>query len=77
MEYLAVNVHSVKGLGAVITEDPPGHVVNDRGEVSGSVKADRLEALVIGLHHPLDAAAVRVLRVAVLQTQPFVRKKQK
>lgn len=55
--------------------DLPGHVVNDRGEVSGSVKTDGLETLVIGLHHPLDAAAVRVLRVAVLQAKPFEMKK--
>lgn len=54
--------------------DLPGHVVDDRGEVSGSVKTDRLETLVIGLHYPLDPAAVRVLRVAVLQTKPLVKK---
>lgn len=75
---LAVNLHSVKLVClptcltplAVMMVDLPGHVVNDRGEVSGSVKTDRLETLVIGLHHPLDTAAVRVLRVAVLQTKP-------
>lgn len=60
---------------ALITVDPPGHVVNHRGEVSGSVKTDGLETLVIGLHYPLDTAAVRVLRVAVLQTKPLVKNK--
>lgn len=80
---LAVNLHSVKLAClptcltplAVMMVDLPGHVVNDRGEVSGSVKTDRLETLVIGLHHPLDTAAVRVLRVAVLQTKPLVMNK--
>lgn len=61
---------------AVIVVDLPGHVVDDRGEVSGSVKTDRLETLVIGLHYPLDTAAVRVLRVAILQTKSFVKKKK-
>lgn len=46
--------------------DQPGDVVDDGGEVSGSVEAHGLETLVVRLHHPLDAAAVRVLRVAVL-----------
>lgn len=44
----------------------PGYVVNNRGEVGGSVETHGFEALVIGLHHPLDAAAVRILWVPVL-----------
>lgn len=47
--------------------DLPGHVVDDRGEVGGAVQAHRLETLVVGLHHALDATAVRVLWVAVLK----------
>lgn len=54
--------------------DLPGHVVNDGGEVGGSVQTHRLETLVIGLHYPLDPAAVGVLRVAVLQTKPLIKK---
>lgn len=41
-------------------------MVNDGGEVGGPVETHGLETLVIGLHHPLDTAAVRVLWVAVL-----------
>jgi len=41
-------------------------VVDDGGEVCGSVETHGLEALVVRLHHALDAAAVRVLRVPVL-----------
>lgn len=62
----------------MITMDLPGDVVNHRGEVSGSVKTHRLETLVIGLHYPLNTAAVWVLWVAVLhtnKTRPFLRKK--
>lgn len=55
--------------------DPPGDVVDDRGEVSGSVEAHGLETLVIRLHHPLDAAAVRVLWVAVLWQETFTKEK--
>lgn len=54
---------------AVITRDLPGHVVNNRGEVGGSVETHRFEALVIGLHHPLDAVAVWVLRITILQRE--------
>lgn len=50
----------------MITVDLPGHVVNNRGEVGGSVQTHRLETLVISLHHPLDAAAVWVLWVSIL-----------
>ena len=46
--------------------DLPGHMVDDGGEVGGPVETHRLETLVIGLHHALDAAAVRVLWVPVL-----------
>lgn len=49
--------------------DLPGHVVDDGGEVGGAVETHRLETLVVGLHHALDAAAVRVLWVAVLKRQ--------
>lgn len=41
-------------------------MVDDRGEVGGAIEAHRLETLVVGLHHALDAAAVRVLWVSVL-----------
>lgn len=61
---------------AVIAADLPGHVVNDRGEVSGSVETHGLQTLVIGLHHPLDAAAVRVLGVAVLWQNIFTKEKK-
>lgn len=44
----------------------PGHVVDDGGEVGGSVELDRLQTLVVGFHHTVDARAVRVLRVPVL-----------
>lgn len=50
----------------VITVDLPGHVVNNRGEVGGSVKTHRFETLVIGLHHPLNTTAVWVLWIAIL-----------
>lgn len=51
---------------AVIVVDLPGHMVNNRGEVGGSVKTHRLETLVIGLYHPLDTTAVWVLWVTIL-----------
>lgn len=61
---------------AVIIVDLPGHVVNNRGEVGGSVQTHRFETLVIGLHHPLDPAAVWVLRITILhkkrKTKPCV-----
>lgn len=45
----------------------PRHVVNDGGEVGGSIELDRLETLVVGLHHAVDASTVRVLWVPVLK----------
>lgn len=51
---------------AVITVDLPGHMVNNRGEVGGSVETHRFETLVIGLHYPLDTAAVGVLWITIL-----------
>lgn len=51
----------------MIIVDLPGHMVNNRGEVGGSVETHRFETLVIGVHHPLDAIAVRVLWITVLQ----------
>lgn len=53
-------------ISTVIIVDLPGHVVNNRGEVGGSVETHRFETLVIGLHHPLDPAAVRVLWITIL-----------
>lgn len=52
--------------GAVITVDLPGHVVNNRGEVGGSVETHGFETLVISLHHSLDTTAVRILWITVL-----------
>jgi hypothetical protein len=46
--------------------DLPGHVVNDRGEMCGSIESNRLEALVVSLHHPLYPTAVRILGVPIL-----------
>ena len=51
----------------VIIVDLPGHMVNNRGEVGGSVETHRFETLVIGLHHPLDPTAVRILWITVLR----------
>jgi len=51
---------------AVITVDLPGNVVNNRGEVGGSVEAHRFETLVVSFHYPIDTAAVRVLWITVL-----------
>lgn len=61
---------------AMIIVDLPGHMVNDRGEVGGSIQSHRFETLVIGLHHPLNPAAVWVLWIPILcknrKTNPFV-----
>lgn len=35
-----------------------GHMVDHRGEVGRAVQLDRVEGLVVGCHHPLDALAV-------------------
>lgn len=51
---------------AVIIVDLPGHMVNNRGEVGGSIETHRFETLVIGLHHPLDTTAVWVLWITIL-----------
>lgn len=44
----------------------PCHMINDGGEVGGSVELNRLEALVVSFENPLDAVTVRVLNVAIL-----------
>lgn len=44
-------------------------MVDNRGEVGGSVQAHTLQALIVGLHHAVNTAAVRVLRVTVLHTR--------
>lgn len=41
-------------------------MINDRGEVGGSVELHRLQALVVGFQNALDAVAVRVIHIAVL-----------
>lgn len=51
---------------SMIIVDLPGHMVNNRGEVGGSVKTHRFETLVIGFHHPLDTVAVWVLWISIL-----------
>ncbi len=65
---------------AMITADLPGHVVNNRGEVGGSIETHRFETLVIGFHHPFDATAVRVLWITVLwkkeEIKPFMRARE-
>ena len=45
----------------------PGNMVDDRGEVGGSVELNGLQTLVVGFHHTVDTCTVRVLRVPVLQ----------
>lgn len=50
----------------VIIVDLPGHMVDNRGEVGGSVEAHGFETLVIGLHHALDSIAVWVLWITIL-----------
>lgn len=44
----------------------PGHMVDDGGEVGGSVELNRLQTLVVGFHHAFYTRTVRVLRVPVL-----------
>lgn len=44
----------------------PGHMVDDGGEVGGSVELNRLQTLVVGFHHTFNTRTVRVLRVPVL-----------
>lgn len=60
----------------VIIVDLPGHMVNNRGEVGGSVETHRFETLVIGLHHSLDTIAVWVLWITILynnrKTKPLL-----
>lgn len=50
----------------VFIMDVPGHMVNNRGEVGGSIKTYTLETLVIGLHHTLNTSAVWVLWITIL-----------
>lgn len=54
--------------GSTPREPPgvPGHVINDRREIGGSVELHRLQALVVSFQNPLDTVAVRVVDVAVL-----------
>ena len=59
--------HPPRGAG---TPPPlPGDVVNDGGEVGGSVELDAAQAAVIRLQDALDAATRRVGRVTVLQDE--------
>ena len=52
----------------------PGHLVDDGGEVGGSVELDTAQALEVGLQHTLDGHAVGVIHVGVLhQTEGMVR----
>lgn len=55
-------------------------MINDGGEVGGSVQLNRLEALVVSFENPLDAVTVRVLDVAILggkktNTRELIEKK--
>ena len=45
----------------------PGHLVDDGGEVGGSVQLDAAQALEVGLQHALDGNAVGVVCVGVLR----------
>lgn len=44
----------------------PGHMVDDGGEVGGSVELNWLQTLVIGFHHAINTRTVWVLRVPIL-----------
>lgn len=44
----------------------PGHVVDDGGEVGGSIELHRLQTLVVGLHDAVNACTVRVLGIPIL-----------
>ena len=43
----------------------PGHVVDDGGDVGGSIELDGLQGLVVGLDHSLDPSTVGVVPLAV------------
>lgn len=45
----------------------PGHMVDNRREVSGAVKLNRLKTLVVGFHYTINPCTIWVLRVPVLQ----------
>lgn len=47
----------------------PCHVINNRGEVGGSIELNRLKALMVSFKNPLHAVTVWVLDVAVLGKQ--------
>lgn len=56
----------------------PGHVIDDRREVGGSVELHRLQALVVSFQNPLNTVAVGVVDVAVLgRTNTLRSSKQK
>lgn len=44
----------------------PRHMVDDRGEVGGSIKLNWLQTLVVGFHHALNTSTVWILRISVL-----------
>ena len=44
----------------------PCHMINNRGEVGGSVQLNRLKALMVSFENALHAVTVRVLSVAIL-----------
>lgn len=45
----------------------PGHMVDDGGEVGGSIELNWLQALVVGFHHTINTGTVRVLGVSILE----------
>ena len=49
--------------------DLPGYVVDHRGEMGGSVETYRLQALIVGLHYPLNPTTVGVQGVSILHRQ--------
>ena len=50
--------HLVVGGLVLVHGGDLGHMVDHRGEVGRAVQLDRVEGLVVGCHHPLDALAV-------------------
>lgn len=54
------------GKGDRLPRRSPSHLVDDGGEVGGTVELDSAQALEVGLQHALDAGAAGIVHIVVL-----------
>lgn len=47
----------------------PGYMVDHRGEVGGTIELNRLQALIVRLHHSIYSITIWVLRISILWRQ--------